>query len=170
MNRIDPPTQGDERSTLIGYLDYQRATLLMKCEGLSPRQLTRRASPPSEMSLLGLVRHLAEVERGWFQRRVAVIEAPTLCCERDVDGDFHVPASGDQQVLADEAFETWRTEVARSDEILAGITDLGQIFRHERTGEELSIRWLLIHLVEEYARHNGHADLVREAIDGAIGE
>jgi uncharacterized damage-inducible protein DinB len=169
MTRIDPPLTGDERSILIGFLEYHRTTLLWKCEGLTPAQLTQRAVPSSGLSLLGLLRHLAEVERGWFQLRVAGIVEPSLYCEQDNDGDFHVSADADAADVA-AAIATFHAQVARSDEILAGIADLDQTFRHERTGEEMSIRWLLVHMVEEYARHNGHADLLREAIDGVTGE
>jgi Protein of unknown function (DUF664) len=167
MTRTDPPTHADERATLIGFLDYQRATLLMKCDGLSALQLTQAAVAPSELTLLGLVRHLAEVERAWFERRVAVTDVAMLYCAVDRDGDFHLPAD-DPQALADEAFATWRRQVARSDEILTTIANLDQSFA-TRDGE-VSIRWLLAHMIEEYARHNGHADLLREAIDGATGE
>jgi hypothetical protein len=170
MTRIDPPEVADERSTLIGFLDYHRATLLMKCEGLTAAQLAQRSVPPSELSLLGLVRHLALVEQAWFQERLARLPVePFYMTDDDVDGDFHVPAA-DPQAVADEGFATWRAQVARSDEILAGVADLGQAFHHDRDGLDLSVRWLLVHMIEEYARHNGHADLLRQAIDGATGE
>jgi hypothetical protein len=170
MTRIDPPDAGDERATLIGYLDYHRATLLMKCDGLTGAQLALRSMPPSELSLIGLVRHLALVEQAWFQERLARQPVqPYYMTDDDPDGDFHGP-DADPQAVADEGFATWRAQVARSDEILAGVADLGQVFHHERDGVYLSVRWLLVHMIEEYARHNGHADLLRQAIDGATGE
>jgi hypothetical protein len=169
MSRVCPPRAGDERSTLLGYLDYQRETLARKCEGLTPDQLARRSISPSELSLLGLVRHLSEVEQRWFQTRLGGLDvADIYFTDADPDGDFHVPTD-DLAATVDEAFVTWRSQVARSNEIVAGVASLDQVFVHERDGE-LSVRWLLLHLIEEYARHNGHADLLREAIDGVTGE
>jgi Protein of unknown function (DUF664) len=170
MTRIDPPEAGDERSTLLGFLEYHRATLLRKCDGLTGAQLAQRSMPPSELSLLGLVRHLSLVEQSWFQERLdRQAVAPLYMTEQDPDGDFHVP-DGDPQAIADEAFATWRAQVARSNEIVAGVANLDQMFHHDRDDLDLSVRWLLVHMIEEYARHNGHADLLREAIDGATGE
>ena len=169
VTRAHPPRAGDERASMIGFLDYQRETIAIKCADLSPDELARRSVPDSALTLLGLVRHLAEVERGWFQQRVAGLDVPDLyATDADQDGDFHLPDPVSQAVV-DEAFATWRREVARSDEILAGVTSLDEVFPHGRHGE-LSIRWLLLHMIEEYARHNGHADLLREAIDGVTGE
>jgi uncharacterized damage-inducible protein DinB len=172
MTRVDPPTAGDERATLVGYLDYHRETLAEKCAGLSPEQLARRSVSPSELSLLGLVRHLAEVERRWFQNRVAGIDVgPVYLTDDDEDADFHLPGadSDDLAKLASQAMATWRAEVNRSNGILAAVPSLDDRFEHERDGQ-LSIRWLIVHMIEEYARHNGHADLLREAIDGTTGE
>ncbi len=166
--RPEPPTTGDERSTLVGFLDFQRATLEWKCDGLSAEQLARRAVPTSTLSLLGLVRHLAEVERSWFRRRFADEDAPPLYftdAEPDLDFDGAVP---DEAVVA-RAFADWRAQIARAQEIIAA-APLEQTFVHDRTGETISLRWILAHMIEEYARHNGHADLLREAIDGATGE
>jgi hypothetical protein len=181
--RVDPPFRGDELATLRGFLDYHRATLTIKGEGLTPAQLATRAVPPSELSLLGIVRHLAEVERSWFQNRVALRKlAPIYYSDADPDGDFHVPApAGDSAApahdtaapgldsLVQDAVATWSAEVAKTDEILDGVTSLDATFRDERYGD-ISLRWLLVHMIEEYARHNGHADLLREAIDGRTGE
>jgi hypothetical protein len=167
--RVDPPFLGDARRTLVGYLDYQRATLMVKCQGLSAAQLAVRAVPPSELSLLGLVRHLAEVERRWFQYRVAGRDVPPIyMSEADQDGDFHLPGT-DIEATAREAFATWHAEVAKTDEIIDSIASFDQTFRDERYGD-ITLHWLLAHMIEEYARHNGHADLLREAIDGATGE
>jgi len=164
VERVDPPLTADELSTLVGFLEYHRQTLLVKCAGLSDEQLRRRAVPPSTLSLLGLVRHLSEVERGWFQRHVLGDDVPALYwTESNRDGDFD--DVDDADVAA--AFEEFARECARSREILA-TRALDETF--VRRGETISIRWLLAHLIEEYARHNGHADLLREVIDGVTGE
>jgi uncharacterized damage-inducible protein DinB len=167
-NRPDPPLEGDERATLTGFLDFQRATLEWKCSGLDPEQLARRAMPPSTLSLLGIVRHMAEVEWSWFDRvSTGARRPPRYFTEDDPDGDF-AGASADPAVV-DDAFATWRRAMDESREVTAR-TDLGATFRHDRWGTEVSLRWVLAHMIEEYARHNGHADLLREAIDGATGE
>jgi len=164
VERVDPPLVADERATLIGFLEYHRQTLLVKCADLTDEQLRRRAVPPSSLSLLGLVRHLSEVERGWFQRGVLGDDAPPLYwTESNRDGDFD---DVDDANVGD-AFDEFARECARSREILAART-LDDTF--VRRGETISIRWLLAHLIEEYARHNGHADLLREVIDGVTGE
>jgi hypothetical protein len=167
--RVDPPYVGEERVTLLGFLDYHRSTLMIKCGGLSAVQLATRAVAPSELSLLGIVRHLAEVERRWFQFRVASRPVPMIyCTENDEDGDFHLP-DADIEMTVRDAFATWRAEVAATDEIVAGSQSLDQI-SHTEQGGAMTLRWVLVHMIEEYARHNGHADLLREAIDGATGE
>ena len=165
--RIDPPFAADEATMLHAWLDFHRATLLRKTEGLSHDQLRERSAPPSTLSLLGLVRHLAEVERRWFRRVLAGQDAPPLFTSAtDPDGDFdgavHDPA------VAAAAWETWRSEVAFAERFAAGA-------HLDLEGEDswrgtVSLRWVLLHMIEEYARHNGHADLLREAIDGATGE
>jgi uncharacterized damage-inducible protein DinB len=159
---------GDERSTLEEFLRTQRLTLQLKCDGLTPEQLATRSVEPSTMSLLGLVRHLAEVERAWFRRRLAGVDCPKLYqSEADPDGDFN-GAVGDQAVV-DEAFAAWREEVAFAERWLADATDLDLVITIPHHGE-ISAREVLVHMVEEYARHNGHADFLRERIDGRIGE
>lgn len=164
VERVDPPPTADELSTLVGFLEYHRQTLLVKCADLTDEQLRRRAVPPSSLSLLGLVRHLSEVERGWFQRRVLGADVPPLYwTESNRDGDFDDVDEAD----VGEAFDEFARECARSREILATRTLDDTFSAH---GETLSIRWLLAHLIEEYARHNGHADLLREVIDGVTGE
>jgi uncharacterized damage-inducible protein DinB len=165
--RPDPPTTGDERATLTGFLDYQRATLEWKCDRLDAEQLARRAMPPSTLSLLGLVRHMAEVERGWFDRVEGTKRGWIYATSEDRDADFN-GAVADPAVV-DDAFAQWRAEVEHAREVTAG-TDLGATFVHPRSNEEISLRWVLSHMIEEYARHNGHADLLREAIDGETGE
>jgi uncharacterized damage-inducible protein DinB len=158
---------GDERQTLTDYLRFQRQTLGLKCTGLDPEQMARRSVPPSTMSLLGLVRHLAHVERIWFRIRCAGEDVPRLYqTPADPDGDFD-GAVADQAVV-DEAWERWREEVAFAEKFTAEhpldfVAELGDDNR-------ISLRELLVHMIEEYARHNGHADLLRECVDGRIGE
>ncbi|MEU2614965.1 DinB family protein [Micromonospora sp. NPDC007271] len=167
----DPRSDGGfdgERETLVGYLRDQRLTLELKCADLDPEQLARRSVPPSKMSLLGLVRHLAEVERGWFRRVLAGQDVPKLYSPPDErDGAFD-GAVADPAVVA-EAWATWRAEVAFAEELVAATADLGTRARMS-DGEEVSLRELLVHMIEEYARHNGHADLLRERIDGRVGQ
>jgi hypothetical protein len=166
VDRLEPPTVADERTSLEAWLDYHRQTLLLKCAGLTADQLKRRAVEPSTLSLLGLVRHMAEVERSWFQRRVAGRELPYLFCdvESNPDGDFDDVETAD----AEADFATFQTEV---DEARAVVADrsLEDTFVGRR-GNEIDVRWVFVHMIEEYARHNGHADLLRERIDGARGD
>ena len=163
--RVDPPYRGDELATLLGFLDYQRATLAGKCEGLSPEQLRLRADPPSNLSLLGLVRHLAEVERGWFRQGIAGEDIADIWCSdqsRDADLD-----EVDTAEVAP-AFQAWQAEIDAA-QVIATTTPLDATMVH-RSGDVISLRWVLVHMIEEYARHNGHADLLREHIDGVKGE
>ena len=161
------PALGDERATLQEYLRYQRLTLELKCAGLDAEQLARRSVEPSTMSLLGLVRHLAEVERHWFRRVMAGEDAPRrYCSPDDRDGDFD-GAVADPAVVA-EAWEAWRSEVANAEAYVAAAPSLDTTAIH-RDGE-VSLREVLVHMVEEYARHNGHADLLRERTDGRVGQ
>jgi uncharacterized damage-inducible protein DinB len=158
---------GDERATLLDFLRYQRLTLQLKCEGLDADQLARRAVEPSTMSLLGLVRHMAEVERSWFRRRFAGHDVPKRYqSEDEPDGDFD-GAVADQGVV-EEAWSAWREEVAFADQF-ARDADL-DLVGQDSEGRPVSLRELLVHMIEEYARHNGHADLLRERIDGRIGQ
>jgi uncharacterized damage-inducible protein DinB len=167
-DRPEPPTEGDERATLIGFLDYQRATLAWKCSGLTPEQLAQRATPPSTLSLLGLVRHMAEVELAWFDRVATGTRRPYFYSTKDdPDADF-TGAVADPEVV-DNAFATWRQSVDEARAVTAR-TELDATFHHDRYDTDFSLRWVLCHMIEEYARHNGHADLLREAIDGSTGE
>jgi uncharacterized damage-inducible protein DinB len=173
MDPADDPREqnvvrmGDERATLNEFLRFQRLTLEIKCQGLDAEQLARRSVEPSTMSLLGLVRHMADVERGWFRRRFAGNDAPPHFSSPDnLDGDFD-DAVGDDACV-EEAFRLWRVEMAFADDFIAS-HDLG-FAGVDSDGVELSLRELLVHMVEEYARHNGHADLLRERIDGRIGQ
>ncbi|MCQ4040441.1 DinB family protein [Streptantibioticus rubrisoli] len=164
IQRTDTPTTADERTTLEAMLDYHRATLAMKCEGLSDEQLRAPTVPPSELTLLGLVRHMAEVESGWFRGVLGAQDAkPIYYSEEDRDGEFHDLDTADTM----EAFATWREQIDRAKEIAAArsLDDTGT-----RRGRTYSLRWIYTHMIEEYARHNGHADLIRERIDGATGE
>jgi hypothetical protein len=169
--RTEPGRAADERTMLCGWLEYHRETLAMKCAGLTPAQLATRSAPPSVLSLLGLVRHLADVERGWFRRGLGREEAPPLhYSDDDPDGDFDNvdPATADEATV-EAAFATWRAECARAREIADGLASLDEV-RFRRDGEDVTARWVITHMIEEYARHNGHADLLRERIDGSTGE
>lgn len=163
-----PPPQADERAMLEAWLDFHRDTLALKCAGLDDRQLRLASVTPSSMSLLGLVQHMAIVERNWFQRVFAGQDMPPLSEAGDKDGFTLAPDRG-----IDEALARWRTEVARSREAAAAasLDDTGKLSGREAAylGGQVSLRWILVHMIEEYARHNGHADLIRESIDGATG-
>ena len=156
-----------ERAVLAQYLDHYRLTLELKCEGLTAAQLATRSVPPSTLSLLGLVRHLARVEHSWWRR---VLEGqhdlPRLYrTDDDPDLDFN-GAEGDDEVVAD-AWHSWRTEVEHAREVYARL-DLDAVV--EVHGEGVEVRDIVVHLVEEYARHLGHADLLRECVDGRTGQ
>jgi len=154
-----------ERQAVEELLEYHRATLLWKCGGLTGAQLARRACPPSTLSLLGLVRHMAEVERSWFRQRVAAEDVPRIYGEWGVDFDDLDPAR------AAEDFATYAAEVEAAKAILAS-RDYDDTFtyQHRRGEDTIDIRALALHMIEEYARHNGHADLLREAVDGSTGD
>jgi len=167
IERAEPPLTANERDMLDGWLDYHRATLAWKCEGLSDDQLRERAVPPSSLSLVGLVRHMAEVERAWFRRRVGGADLPWVyCTEARPDADFDDVADADVA----EAFATWRQECERARAAEAAVPSLDDTFEAKDKGSTYSLRWIVSHMVEEYARHNGHADLLRERIDGARGD
>jgi hypothetical protein len=157
-----------ERDTLLDYLRAYRHTLRMKCDGLDAEQLARRSVPPSTMSLLGLVRHLAEVELSWTVRsmRGETLAKPWSTPE-DRDGDFH-GAVADPAVVAD-AWATWERACAETDAFVAATEDLGTLSLGP-DDPPVALREVLVHLVEEYARHCGHADLLRECIDGRVGQ
>lgn len=166
--RTDPPYRADERATLTGFLRYQRETLEMKCAGLDPADLARRSVDPSTLSLLGLVRHMAEVERIWFRQVLAGQDAPPhFYSETNPDGEF-VGAKPDAELVA-QAFDSWRAEVEFAERFVAEAPDL-DVTGSERWRGAMSLRWILVHMIEEYARHNGHADLLRQRIDGEVGE
>jgi uncharacterized damage-inducible protein DinB len=156
----------DERGTYADYLRHYRLTLEMKCEGLTPEQLATRSVPPSTMSLLGLVRHMAEVERSWFRRVLSEQEAPRLWGPRRSDADWDGAVG--EQAEVDAAWAAWREEVAFAEQWVRDHPDLGMVVEHH--GDRVSARDVLVHMIEEYARHCGHADLLRECIDGRTGQ
>jgi hypothetical protein len=167
ITRTEPPTVAGERAALEAWLDYHRETLLLKCQGLTGEQLVKRAAAPSSLSLLGLVRHMAEVERAWFRRRLAgQAELGYLYCSDEApDGDFDfAEASG-----AEADFTTFTRECELAGQAAAG-RSLDDTFRHHHREETIDLRWVYLHMIEEYARHNGHADILREQIDGVTGD
>jgi uncharacterized damage-inducible protein DinB len=167
--RAEPGLRAGEREMLAGWLDYHRATLLWKCEGLTDEQLRQRAVPPSGLCLLGLVRHLAECEHSWFRRVLLGEDVPYLyATEEDHDADFNDVDTSD---VAD-AFDRFNRACDAAREIVSAAPDLDTLSQKpdSRTGEQFSLRWIMVHMIEEYARHNGHADLLRERIDGATGD
>ena len=162
----------DERAVLLDYLRYYRLTFRMKCQGLDAEQLARRSVPPSTMSLLGLIRHLAEDERH-MRRVMAGEDAPKIyATEEDRDGDWN-GAVADPAVV-DDAWQRWQDEVEATDRLVAGIPDLGTMNAGVSDlgpdGADLPLRDLLVAQIAEYARHCGHADLLRERIDGRVGQ
>ncbi|MET8945957.1 DinB family protein [Streptomyces sp. NPDC004542] len=168
IEREEPAQDADERTMLEGWLEYHRRTLAWKCEGLTDEQLRTASVPPSELSLMGLVRHMAEVERGWFRKVLAGEDpGPIYYSEEDQDGEFHLTEADTWQ----EAYGTWQAEIgmARRHAAGFGLDDLSK-GTGRSTGEPFSLRWIYSHMIEEYARHNGHADLIRERLDGATGD
>lgn len=173
QGRPEPPVAGGEAETLLGFLDFHRATLEWKCTGLDADGL-RASVAVSTMTLGGMLKHLAYVESHWFSRILHGLDLgdpwDAVDWTADPDWDWHSAASD----TPDELFGLWRDTVARSrtltEEALAtgGLDRLGK--RTLRDGRTPSLRWIVVHMIEEYARHNGHADLIREAIDGATGE
>ena len=165
--RTDGPMLGDERAVLEHWLDLYRETLLLKIAGLDADQLVRRPLPPSSMSLLGLVRHLTEVEAYWL--RVVLLDEQGVpdyyCTPARPDGDFDDVTA--ESAAAD--VDGYRREIDRSRRTTAAWSDLGGPVRGSRRGKPVNLRWILVHLIEEYARHLGHADLLREAVDGRTG-
>jgi uncharacterized damage-inducible protein DinB len=167
IERTETPYVADERAMLEGWLDYHRQTLLLKCAGLTAEQLKTASVEPSNLTLLGLVRHMAYVERVWFRRGVAGEDVPVLyCTDERPDADLEDVADAD----AEADFATYTAELAAA-RAAAADRSLDDEFAGYRDGgtRTFSVRWAYIHMIEEYARHNGHADLVRERIDGATG-
>jgi hypothetical protein len=170
IERRDPPTRADELTQLRGFLDFQRATLRQKADGLDAAQLTA-VLPPSDMTLGGMLKHLALNEDWWFSCVFAGNEVgepgASADWDADADWDWHSAAADDPQTLR----ELLDRNATRSDAIIAaaGGPDALSV-RLDRSGELFTLRWILVHMIEEYARHNGHADLIRQSIDGAAGE
>jgi len=166
IERSIPPLNTDERTTLESWLDFHRTTLARKCQGLDDEQAASASAPPSGLTMTGLVQHLAEVERNWFRRVLAGEPAPPIY---DPQGDPDGPDGGfglAQDASLRDALTTWRAEIARAREHCAGraLTGTGRFM-----DQDVNLRWIYVHMIEEYARHNGHADLLRERIDGATG-
>jgi uncharacterized damage-inducible protein DinB len=170
IDRIDPSVAADERTTLLAFLDWYRATLLLKADGLTDEQARTTSVAPSTLNLMGLVRHMAEVERNWFQRCMLDRPAEPLFYTEDEELDLHPPPDA---TLA-EAVAALLAEIAAADQVIAG-HGLDDVSVRERRTEDggtfhPNLRWILVHMIEEYARHAGHADLLREAIDGVTGD
>jgi uncharacterized damage-inducible protein DinB len=166
IERPLPPLNTDERTTLESWLEFHRATLAIKCEGLDDEQAAAASVPPSGFTLTGLVQHMAEVERNWFRRVLAGEQAPPIY---DPQADPNGPDGGfelAQGATLGDALATWRAEIDRARDQCATRTlaDTGRFAE-----QDVSLRWIYVHMIEEYARHNGPADLVRERIDGATG-
>jgi uncharacterized damage-inducible protein DinB len=159
------PLEADERATLTGFLDFQRATLAVKCDGLTDDQLRERAVPPSNLSLLGLVRHMAEVERNWFR---PVLGGEEMAGIFTPDLDWEVAFSDVATADVAEAFRLWRAECDHARDLVAAAPSF-DVTGFRRSGY-VSLRWVMSHMIEEYARHNGHADLIRERLDGSTGQ
>ncbi len=159
------PQVGDERTMLTAYLDWHRQTFALKCAGLTSEELSRASMPPSTMSLHGLLRHLSGVERWWFQINFAGDPGPMLYySDDDPDQDF-TDLGGD----VDQAVAVWNRECERSRQVVLAHDTLDETGTRVRDGQPISLRGVLVKMIAEYAQHNGHADLLREGIDGATG-
>ncbi len=167
--RTEPPITADEATTLLGFLDFQRQTLEWKCAGLTPQQLATRAVPTSGVTLLGLVRHLAAVETGWLVGFGGLPYEMWPDVLRDRDEQFRVDPATVTPADVGSAWATWRAAAEAVGSVVQQLS-LDATVRPWGRDDEFSLRWILVHLVEEYARHNGHADLIREALDGVTGE
>jgi hypothetical protein len=172
--RTDPPLLADEATTLRGFLDYHRDTFVWKCSGLTQQQLAQ-ALPPSEMTLGGMMKHLALVESGWFESTFAGGEhmLPFEDVDWDADPDWEWHTAKDD--TPEQLFALFHEAVRRADAVIDGAVagpglDAASVRKSQREGTPFSLRWILVHMIEEYARHNGHADLIRESIDGQTGE
>jgi hypothetical protein len=165
-DRTEPPRIADERTMLVAWLEYWRASIHRKCAGLSAAQLAEKSCPPSPMSLIGLVRHLTEMERAYAHRLAEPGLALLYCTDASPDGDF-------DDVHADTAFadlEVFTVHCGRSREIMDGLGLDDEFGSKLGRARPYSVRWVYQYLIKEYARHLGHADLLRERVDGAVGE
>ncbi|MFI7030611.1 DinB family protein [Microbispora rosea] len=165
VERIGPPSVAGEREMLRAFLGYHRATLALKCDGLSDEELRRRSMPPSTLTLLGLVRHMAEVERAWFRRVIGKEDVPLVWSEEDDYQAAYDPSGS----TGAEAFAAWQAEVEHSRRIERAAESLDVVAYAPRWDEEVSLRLVMLHMIHEYARHNGHADFLREGVDGTVG-
>ncbi len=163
--RTEPTQELGEREMLDGWLEFHRTTLLLKCEGLDDAARKARPIATSKLSLHGLVRHMAEVERGWFQRTFA--SDPSVPYLFDYTGNEDADLEPIEGADWDTDLAAWRAECEASRRTAAG-HDLDEVGTSRR-GNRVSLRWIYVHMIEEYARHNGHADLIRESVDGAVG-
>lgn len=167
IERADPDRIAVERTALEQWLDFHRATLLAKCAGLTAEQLKRRAVPPSTLSLLGLVRHLTEVERAWFRMRAGGEQLNFPYDPDQVGADFDDIAEAD----AEANLRAYAKEIeAAQASVASKHLNLVVASHGDDPARTRDIRWIYLHMIEEYARHNGHADLLREAIDGVTGD
>ncbi|MEV6525999.1 DinB family protein [Longispora sp. NPDC051575] len=163
-SRAEPPQIAGEKTSLSGYLDFHRATLERKCAGLTADQLRDRPVTPSRLSLLGIMRHLADTERLWIANRYGSLDLPPLYFSAEnPDGDFEDLNTADPSAV----LATWREACDLSRDIVsaASLDDLGV----RADGTSVTLRWIVLRVLEEYARHNGHADLLRESLDGSTG-
>ena len=169
-DRAVPGNPQGEKATLREYITHYRLTLELKCSGLDPEQLARRSVPPSTLSLLGLIRHLAQVENHWFQRVLqGHVEAPRLY-KREDDHNWDFNGAVPEPAVVDDANAAWKAEIADADGWLDAL-DEGDLGREVPIDDEtVSVRDVLVHVIEEYAWHVGHADLLRECIDGRTGQ
>ncbi len=168
--RPEPPNSGPELQALTGFLDWQRETILLKTDGLTREQLAQTL-PPSSLTLAGLVNHLALVEDTWFRVRFAGLEDDGLWAGHDWDADPDYEFRTAVELEPEELRQRYRDACARSREVVARAESLDQLsVGTSRDGQHWDLRWVLIHMLEETARHAGHADLLREAIDGTVGE
>jgi hypothetical protein len=163
--REDQPLVGDERTVLAAALDWHRQTFELKCAGVPAARLSDKNIPPSGLSLHGLVRHLAAVERWWFRLQFAGEDVPMLYYSDDDPNQDFDSLDGDPA----EAFAVWRAECDRAREIVARASSLDQTGTRLSDGRPVSLRRIMVDMIAEYARHDGHADLLRERIDGATG-
>jgi hypothetical protein len=167
VERVEPEYATPERTTLVQFLRYYRDSLELKTEGLSDAAAATASCPPSILTLTGLVRHMSDVERSWFRRCFAGEDTPPIYYSTErPDGDLEV----DREMSLAEAITAWRSEIARCDLVLDGVADLDSVSAAPRHGHHPNMRWVVVHMIEEYARHCGHADLLRERIDGVVGD
>ena len=167
IHRTRPPKRSGEFETLVSWLEFHRETLAWKCGGLTDEQLRGRAVAPSTLSLLGLVRHMAETERSWFRRIFAGEDVPGLWHSGErPDAEFDDVETADVA----EALARWQEECDAARGITRQAKSMDEASAAVRRGERFSLRWILVHMIQEYARHNGHADFLRQSIDGSTGD